>query len=291
MHPDRTCRRLPALICGFLLAATTVPAVAGCPSHERVNAVVRAWHAKMPVRGLPTLSRAGAECGRARFVGRLRLTDGPVVGYKAGLTHPDVQKRFGVTEPVRGMLLEDMLLPDGAEVDAHFGARPVFEADLLVEVKDAAIHEARTHLEILASLSRVMPFIELPDLLVAEGETLTAELIVFLNVGARLGVVGEGVPVEVSQRFARALADMQVVVTDQKGGELARGRGDALLGHPLNAVLWLVQDLGRSGIRLKPGDLLSLGSFTPLMPPRPGLTATVRYEGLPGTPSVSVRFR
>jgi len=56
-------------------------------------------------------------------------------------------------------------------------------------------------------------------------------------------------------------------------------------------VLWLARDLERSRIQLKPGDVLSLGSFTPPLPPRPGLHVTVRYEGLPGNPAVSVRFR
>ena len=47
----------------------------------------------------------------------------------------------------------------------------------------------------------------------------------------------------------------------------------------------------RSGIRLKRGDVLSLGSFTPLLPPRGGTTIKVRYFGLPGDPEVSVRFK
>jgi len=52
-----------------------------------------------------------------------------------------------------------------------------------------------------------------------------------------------------------------------------------------------VQDLEKSRIKLQPGDMLSLGSFTVPLAPRPGLTATVRYEGLPGNPAVSVRFK
>jgi len=113
-----------------------------------------------------------------------------------------VQERFGVSNPVRGVLLEKMLLTDGADVAADFGARPVFEADLLVVVKDAAIHKAKTHLDVLRALSLVVPFIELPDLVMAEGEKLSAPLIVSLNVGARLGVVGKGIPVQATPEFA-----------------------------------------------------------------------------------------
>lgn len=268
------------------------PAGAACPSHEKVSAIIRAWEAREPVRGLRNdLSMEDAECGRKRLVQKLELALGPVVGYKAGLTNPAVQRRFGVSAPLRGVLLQRMLLEEGQEVPAQFGARPVVEADLLVVVKNAGLHRARTRLEALKALSLVIPFIELPDLVVAEGEKLTAPVIVSINVGARLGIVGKGIPVEPSEEFAERLAAMQVRMTDGQGKELARARGAEILGHPLNAVLWLAQDLERSGVRLKAGDLLSLGSFTAPMPPRPGLTVTVRYEGLPGNPRVSVRFR
>ncbi|MGH8634187.1 MAG: 2-keto-4-pentenoate hydratase, partial [Burkholderiales bacterium] len=263
-----------------------------CPSYERVNTIIRFMDAKEPIRGLRTdLSMQDGECGRRRLVERLESSENRIVGYKAGLTNRALQERYGVASPVRGVLLEKMLLADGADVAADFGARPVIEADLMVVVKDAAIHKAKTHLDVLRALSLVVPFIELPDLVVAEGEKLSAPLIVSLNVGARLGVVGKGIPVEPTERFASALAAMRVVIIDQGGRELASGKGSAILDHPLNAVLWLAQDLEKSRIRLKPGDLLSLGSFTAPMAPRPGLAVTVRYEGLPGNPAVSVRFR
>ncbi len=284
-----------AILCALAMIAglaAPLPASAKCPSHEKVGAMIRAWEAREAVRGLQAdLSMSDAECGRRRLVQKLEPALGRVVGYKAGLTNPAVQKRFGVSAPLRGMLLEKMLLEEGEEVPARFGARPVLEADLLVVVKDSDIHQARTRLEALRSLSLVVPFIELPDLFVAEGEKLTAPLIVFINVGARLGVVGRGIPVEPTADFAARLADMRVLMTDQHGQELARANGAAILGHPLNAVLWLVRDLEKSGARLKAGDLLSLGSFAAPVPPTPGLAVTVRYEGLPGNPRVSVRFR
>jgi 2-keto-4-pentenoate hydratase len=266
-------------------------AVAACPSHERVNTLIRFMLMKEQVRGLRTdLSMQDAECGRRRLVERLEASDNRIVGYKAGLTNKALQERFGVASPVRGVLLEKMLLQDDAEVPFDFGARPVFEADLLVVVKDDAIHRAKTHLDVLRSLSQVAPFIELPDLLVAEGEKLSGPLLVSLNVGARLGVVGQGVAVQATPEFAAALAAMTVTVRD-RGKAVASGKGAAILDHPLNAVLWLAQDLEKSGVRLKPGDVLSLGSFTQPMRPLPGMAVKVRYEGLPGNPEVSVRFR
>ncbi len=59
-----------------------------------------------------------------------------------------------------------------------------------------------------------------------------------------------------------------------------------MLGNPLNAVLFLTGD----GVRLAPGDLVSVGSMGPPAPPVSGTTATATYLGLPGDPSVSVSF-
>ena len=265
---------------------------AACPSHERINTILRFLESREPIRGLRAdLSMQDAECGRRRLVEKLEASDNRIIGYKAGLTNAQVQARFGVSSPVRGVLLEQMMLKDGAEVPAAFGARPVFEADLLVEVTGEVLPEVKTPAGVLRTLVRVMPFIELPDLGVAEGEKLSAPLITFLNVGARLGVVGKPVPVEATQAFADALMNMRVVVIDQDGKELARGSGAAILGHPLNAVIWLHEDLARGRVQLKKGNVLSLGSFTPPLTPKAGTTVTVRYEGLPGNPAVSVRFR
>jgi len=73
---------------------------------------------------------------------------------------------------------------------------------------------------------------------------------------------------------------------------LARAPGSALLGHPLNALAWLVQDLRAQGRRLRAGEHVSLGGFSPALPVQAGRTYTATYEGLVATPvSVTVRIR
>jgi hypothetical protein len=47
----------------------------------------------------------------------------------------------------------------------------------------------------------------------------------------------------------------------------------------------------RHALGIAEGDVLSLGSFTPPLKPEAGMTVTVRYEGLPGNPAVTVRFK
>jgi len=258
------------LLFGLALALSSVAAIA--------DALYVAYMAKVPavapkVKTLDLVQDA--------FVERLMVPFGPVVGYKVGLTSKAVQEKFGVSEPIKGKLLEKMLLTSGASVPARFGARPIAEADLMVRVKDEGINEAKTPEEVLAHLDAVIPFIELPDLLVRKKDPLTGPVIAAINVGARLGVLGEPVPAE--NLTPEALAAMPVAVyVDDK--EVMRVEGRAILGQPLNAVLWLIQ----SGERLKAGDLVSLGSLGKPLLPKPGSTLKVVYEGLG---EVSVSFK
>lgn len=279
-------------VAAITLGALTLSVHAACPSAIDTALMAARFANLQPVANPPAdLSMADALCGRDRFTGFLAQNYGKVAGYKAGLTNPAVQKRFNYPNPVRGTLFEKMLLKDGAEVPAKFGARPVFEADIVMEVRDAGINKATTPLEALRHISRIFPFIELPDLMVEDPSKITGPSIAYSNVGARLGVLGKPFDVKATPALVEALANMKVTLTDQDGKELDAGKGDAILGQPLNAVLWLVKDLNASGIRLKKGDLLSLGSFSRLLPPKPGGGAKVSYEGLPGNPTVSVRFK
>ncbi|MDQ3060699.1 MAG: fumarylacetoacetate hydrolase [Pseudomonadota bacterium] len=274
------------------LAVTAIAAQAECLSDAQVADMAERIAARTPALTPQGLSEADGACTRAKLHALLEKRHGPVIGYKAGLTNPAVQKRFHHDQPVWGRLYQGMVLPGGTVVEAAFGARALFEADMLVRVKSAAINQATTPMEVLQAIDQVIPFIELPDLVVQAPPQLNGPAISAINVGARLGVAGA--PVEVpltrAERYAllNALRDMTVVLTDGTGAELAKGRGTDILGHPLNAVVWLASALAREGLIMKPGQLISLGSFSPLLPPRPGLTVGATYEGLPAPEPVSV---
>ncbi|MEE4143796.1 MAG: hypothetical protein V2I26_03275 [Halieaceae bacterium] len=273
----------------FVLWSLSAQAAADCLSAQQVAQLASAYEAGEPADNPLGLSTRDAECSRAAFNAVLRASLGEPVGYKAGLTNSAVQQRFNHSSPVRGSLYGPMLLHSGATVPSRFGARPLFEADLLVRVSDPAINEATTPAQVLDSIDQIIPFIELPDLMVVDPGQLDGAGIIAINVGARLGVMGTPIPVAGNSTLAGALQTMQVIVRGN-GEEIDRGRGSDVLGHPLDAVIWLASDLAREGLALKKGDLLSLGSFSRLSPPAPGLAVDVQYVGLPGDPKVLVIF-
>lgn len=278
-----------------LALALAMGAQAQCLSDGEVGVLASHYSAKTPAPNFPALSDADGACTRAKFNVLLASSLGKVAGYKAGLTNPAVQKRFRTDKPVWGKLYEGMVQPSGTAVPAAFGARPLYEADMLVRVKDAAINHARTPYEVLQHIDQVIPFIELPDLIVQAPPQLNGPGVAAINVGARLGVAGQpiAVPATRGERYALldALERMEVQLTNDKGELLASGKGSDILGQPLNAVVWLAQALQQEDITLQPGDLVSLGSFSPLLPPRAGLGVTATYVGLPGARPVQVHFK
>lgn len=292
--------------CAAAGLALGVPgARADCLTDTQVSEFVANFVARTPAATPLGLSEADGACSRPRLHAELAKRYGRVIGYKAGLTNPAVQKRFNADQPVWGKLYDGMLLPAGAVVDPAFGGRPLFEADMLVRVKSDAVNQAKTPMDVLLAIDQIIPFIELPDLVVQTPQQLNGAAVSAINVGARLGVAGTpiAVPVTRGERYAMldALQRMTVVLSSAGGAggaqsvELARGKGSDILEHPLNAVVWLAGALAREGLAMKPGELISLGSFSPLLPPKPGAMVSATYEGLPGggpgAPSVSMSFK
>jgi 2-keto-4-pentenoate hydratase len=236
---------------------------------------------------------ADALCARDRLVAVLAQPWGDQVGWKVGLTNPAAQQRFGVPHPVAGAIFHGTLREgSGAELPVGFGIAPAVESDLLVRIRDEGINEAgEDPVALLRHVEAVIPFIELPDLVHAGGNLpWSGPLLVSINVGARLGVLGEPIPAEATPAFAARLAAMTVTLR-HGDREVSRAPGTALLGHPLNALAWLVRDLKAQGRRLRGGEYVSLGGFSPALPAAAGAW-TATYDGLAAQPvSVTVRLR
>lgn len=228
-----------------------------------------------------------------RYVAILGKTEGEVVGYKAGLTNPSVQKVFGVTAPVRGTLLKSMLLESGAVLPADFGALPLSEGDLILRVGSDKINKARTPEETLKYIDAAVPFIELPDLMYARGVKINGPALVAVNVAARYGIVGKPIPVQPTKAWNDRLKNFTLQIFDEKGKMVIEGKGGNLLDHPLNVVLWIKNSLQAEGKKLRKGDLLSLGTITKLLPTKPGTEVRARYIGLDpkGPVEIFVKFK
>ena len=286
-------RLSPVLLAGAA-AAGVGAAQAACLDDAQVAQWVQAYNAKTPAANPPEMNDEDGKCTRNKLIAAFEAAGRQPVGYKAGLTSAAVQKRFNTDKPVWGRLYKGALLANRTTVPAAFGARPLFEADMVVRVSSSAINRATTPAQVLANVDRIVPYIELPDLMVEDPKALNGATVEAINVGSRLGVLGDSIRIpqyrDERYRLIDALQSMEIVIKDQTGAKLGGGRGGDLMAQPLNAVVWLVQALDKEGRSLKVGDWVSLGSFSALLPPKAGQHITIEYNGLPGAQPVEVTF-
>ena len=273
----------------LVLLATIVGSVRAREPVDHFLSAYSSRHLIQPGPAFADLSLDRAYQFQRQYAHRLSTRLGSQRGYKVAMSSLAAQRHFGVSEPLYGVLFNDMLLQSPARLPVKFGARGLLEADLLVRVKDNGINEVTAIEELLSHLDAVIPFVELPDPLWSG--PLSAARLVAVNCGARYGVLGEPVALNEDSNWQQRLAEFSVELRGPEGELLAAGSGDALLGHPLEAVFWLVRRLRQDGLALNPGDLLSLGSLTPPSKPDSGFYQAI-YSGLDpaGPTTVSIEF-
>jgi 2-oxo-hept-3-ene-1,7-dioate hydratase len=271
-------------------ACLASPSWAACPDDVAVAAYLEDFRAARSSKGFGhDITPDDARCARGKLIAALPAVLGMHVGYKAVFTTAESQRRFGVSGPSWGAMFAGMMMLNSTLAPAKFGAKPRYEPDFMVIVRDAGLADAQSPLEALDHITAIVPFVELPDIML-DGEPTGAELVA-TNAAFRGGVLGPRIPVERTRAFLKMLEEMEVVVAEERTGrEIGRARGSALMGQPIRAALWLAKALRKEGIELQPGELLSLGGFLGAAPVEPGTTISTTYLGLPDNPVVMVHF-
>ena len=116
-----------ALVVVILLCGTY--GMAASPSVQAIEQMAEDYFAQREVKPFnKPLSMPEALVAQSSFVKRLERRLGKPVGYKVGLVTREMQERFGVESPVRGVLLDKMLLPNRSEVALSRPARQHFRS-------------------------------------------------------------------------------------------------------------------------------------------------------------------
>ncbi|WP_297775832.1 2-oxo-3-hexenedioate decarboxylase [uncultured Roseovarius sp.] len=216
-----------------------------------------------------------------RILARKLARGARVVGYKAGLTSHAKMKQMGVTDPVFGFLVDEFVVPEGAEIKVSDLIHPKVEPEICfitrTELKGPGCHIGA----VLAASDVVLPGIEVIDSRYRDYK-FDLKSVVADNTSAARFVVGG--------RIASARdVDLRTlgVVLEKNGQPVAMGAGAAVLGHPAAAVAMLVNHLGRRGQSLPAGSLVLSGGITEAVAVQAGDNVTLRIQNLG---SVSVRF-
>jgi len=184
---------------------------------------------------------------------------GSVIGYKVACTNVTAQRQLNVDAPFCGRLLSAFFFDSPARVDASKFFMRVVEAEFAFEMaRDLPPTTApRSRQEIAAAVKGVIPGIEIVDSRFDDWLTIGAPSLIADNACNAAWVKG---PL-LTEWESIDLAAQAVRVT-VNGKVLREGKGSNVLGHPLNALEWLVNSLGARDLALKAGQYVTTGVTT-----------------------------
>ena len=196
----------------------------------------------------------------------------PRVGRKVGLTSPAVQAQLGVDQPDFGVLLADMEVSPEEVVDSSRLIQPKIEAEIaFVMGKDV---ETATPEAILGAVDYMVAALEIVDSRISNWEITIVDTVAD-NVSSGLFTLGT------TKKTLEELDPKSVVMEMTVDGEVASvGDGEACLGDPRNALIWVAQTAEALGAPLRAGEVVLSGALGPLALFPPGATVEAKISGL-----------
>ena len=228
--------------------------------------------------GLRPLDLAEAYTIQDELVDRLLAgSDDRTIGYKVACTNPIAQAALKIDRPVFGRLLASTTHASGVTLAANRFTHRVIEAEFGVRMAadvplGSGPHTAQT---IAAFVDAILPSIEVVD------HRFVDWSVGALSVAADNAIHGCWVPGAAYEGDWRALDLAAHAVTVTVDGAVATtGTGAAVLGHPLNVVAFLADELERFGRQLRAGDLITTGVATDVFEAAAGQSVTADFGAL-----------
>jgi 2-keto-4-pentenoate hydratase len=188
---------------------------------------------------------------------------GSVIGYKIACTNVTAQRQLHVDAPFFGRLLSAFFYESSvgkpASVETGQFFMRVVEAEFAFEMARDLPPSAtpRSPEEIADAVKGVIPGIEIVDSRFDEWTTIGAPSLIADNACNAAWVKGS----LLTDWRGIDLAKQTVTVT-VNGKVLRQGSGANVLGHPINALEWLVNSLSARGLGLKAGQYITTGVTT-----------------------------
>jgi 2-keto-4-pentenoate hydratase len=196
-----------------------------------------------------------------------------LVGRKIGLTSKVVQAQLGVDQPDFGMLFADMAYGDGEVIPSQQLIQPKVEAEIALVLKADLTQSHHTYADIISATDYALAAIEVVDSRIENWKISLIDTVAD-NASSAAFVLGSR-PVKLDQLD---LVNCKMVMT-RSDEVVSQGVGKACLANPLNAAIWLADEMVRRGRPLKAGDIVLTGALGPMVVVQPGDEFKVEIEG------------
>jgi 2-keto-4-pentenoate hydratase len=187
----------------------------------------------------------------------------PQFGWKIAATSRAGQAHIGVDGPLAGRLLRECIFDSGTELPLGRNHMRVAEAEFAFrmgrELRPRSVPYKVA--EVLAAVDSLHPAIEIPDSRYDDFTRVGAPQLVADNACAHLFVLG---PATAAPWRDMDLVEHPVTATASRNDGTPevthRGQGKNVLGDPLLALTWLVNELSGLGIVLGAGQIATTGT-------------------------------
>jgi 2-keto-4-pentenoate hydratase len=184
------------------------------------------------------------------------------VGYKIGATSERAQRYLGIAEPFYGQVLADNLFESPAELDPRRFPFVLVEPEFAFRMARglASRPEPFERDEVAEAVSLFYPAVEIVTSVWTNWTKRGGTALIADNGVNGALVLGPGIADWRGFDLAEHLVSLRV-----DGRHEGDGRGANSLGHPLNALAWLANELAARGGGLAAGDIVTTGVVTPFL--------------------------
>jgi 2-keto-4-pentenoate hydratase len=198
-------------------------------------------------------------------------------GHKIGCTTPVMQAFLDIHSPCAGDIFTATVLQSGARISRAAYRRLGVECEIAVEIlRDIGPSDAPfTRETIAAMVGAAMAGIEIVDDRYLDYRSLGVPTLIadnFFNAGC---VLGE--PVRDWRKLDLERLEGRTLIN---GREVGHGHGAMVLGHPLEALVWLANSRAAHGLGLQQGKFVFLGSLVETKWLDAGDAVRIEIEGL-----------
>ena len=216
---------------------------------------------------------------QAAYQGALSAEFGAVAGYKIAYTTTALQQSSGISEPVAGVILAHNVRHSPAVLNSADFVQPGIECEVGVRPgRDLPASGAPYDRDgVSEAVESVTTAFEVVDNRRTQGQDTQTQLLTtiasnILNAGI---VLGEPVADWRGIHLAGCRGYMEI------NGELVgEGMGSEVMGHPLEPLAWLANNLASRGQELKAGMVVITGSIVSPKWLKSGDSALIEIEGL-----------
>ncbi|WP_026928197.1 2-keto-4-pentenoate hydratase [Granulicoccus phenolivorans] len=244
---------------------------------EAADRLLAAYRDRAPIPPLtPDFAGAGLDAAyriqQAQVAAWVAAGD-VVKGHKVGLAAQAIQRQMGVNQPDFGHLTASMFHLEHAPIPRGTFLQPRVEPEIAFILGRPLRGPGVTLAEAARAVDFVVGALEFVDSRIADWQIGIFDTVA--DNASSGGVVLGSRPRRLEELDLRTIGCNLTI----NGEVVATGAGGAVLGSPLNSLVWLANTVGPLGVRLEPGHVVLPGSMTRAFDVTPGSTIEARIAG------------